>query len=104
MSDSLAPQTNYRDVKMAVPRYRYARIPLNNLSSASVSLNPTSTTLLEWRLPASTVFNLSRSYISYQWSIPALASNYGVAFADGCDFRTMYFGNGSGLGIKIRSL
>ena len=47
---TLAPQNFYRDVNVKIPRYRFARIPLNNLSSASVSLNPTSTTLLEWRL------------------------------------------------------
>lgn len=99
-SDSvLAPQNQYKDINLRVPRYRYARIPLNNLSSATVALNPTSTTLLEWKLPASSCYNLSRSYIAYQWACPALANNYSVTFEDGCDFRTAYFGNGSGLGI-----
>ena len=95
----IAPQIEYKNINMRVPRYRYARLPLNNLSSATVSLNPTSTTLLEWKIPASSVYNLSRSYIAYQWSCPALASNYSVTFEDGFDFRSCYFGNGSGLGI-----
>jgi hypothetical protein len=62
-------------------------------------LNPTSTTLCEWKIPANSCFNLSRSYIAYQWSLGASANNYGITFEDGCDWRTAYFGNGSGLGI-----
>ena len=101
MTDRLdtAPQNHYKDVKMLRPRYRYARLPLNNLTSGTVSLNPTSTTLLEWKIPASSVINMSKSYIAYQYAWPALASNYGFTYEDGCDFRTAYFGNGSGLGI-----
>lgn len=97
--DHLAPQNQYKDVDVRIPRYRYSRIPLNNFTSGSVVVPPTSTTLLEWKIPASSVINLSKSYITYQTSWPALAGNYGFTYEDGCDFRTIYFGNGSGLGI-----
>lgn len=97
---SLAPQNQYKDVPMRVPRYRYARIPLNNLTSGTVTLQPTSSTLLEWKIPASTVHNLAKSFISYNYQWPAgTAGQYGFTFEDGCDFRSAYFGNGSGLGI-----
>ena len=99
MSQSLAPQNMYKDEHIRVPRYRYARIPLNNLPSGIVSIQPTSTTLLEWKLSANTVFNLSRSHIGYQYQIPASSGNYCCTFEDGHDFRYAYFGNGSGLGI-----
>ena len=95
----LAQQCQYKDVPMRVPRYRYARIPLNNLTSGTVTLTATSSTLLEWKLPAQSVFNLSKSMIAYQYAWPALANNYGITFEDGSDFRTAYCGNGSGLGI-----
>lgn len=97
--EHLAPQNMYKDVGLRVPRYRFCRVPLNNLTSGTVSVTPTSTTLLEWKLPASSVINMAKSYIAYQYSWPALASNYGYTYEDGCDFRSVYFGNGSGLGI-----
>lgn len=89
-------QLQFKDVQMQVPRYRFARIPLNNLSAGTVTINPTSSTLCEWKLPAQTVFNLSKSFIQYQLAIPASASNYGIVFADGCDFRDIYFGDAGG--------
>ena len=96
----LAPQNQYKDVDTRIPRYRYARIPLNNLTSGTVALNPTATTLMEWKIPASSVINLAKSYVAYQYTWPAgTAGQYGFVYEDGCDFRTVYFGNGSGLGI-----
>jgi hypothetical protein len=99
MAEHLAPQNQYKDCEMRIPRYRYAKIPLNNLTSGTVIITPTATTLLEWKIPASSVVNMAKSFIAYQYQWPMLASNYGYIFEDGCDFRTAYFGNGSGLGI-----
>jgi hypothetical protein len=92
--------SNCRSVDAYLNRYRYARMPLNNLSSSSVPLAPTSTTFMEWKLPANTVFNIAQSYIQYQYTCPALANNYVCTFENGMDFcRWAYFGDGSGLGI-----
>lgn len=100
MTTELAPENLYKDINLHASRYRYARIPLNNLPSGIASMLATSTTLCEWKLPASTVFNLSKSFIQYQITFPAgAAGSYACIHADGCDFRQVYFGNGSGLGI-----
>jgi len=95
----LAPQISFRDENMRVPRYRLAKIPLNNLSSSSVNLSTSSTTLLEWKIPANSVINLSRSYLSYQLVVPALAGNASCIHESGCPIRDIYFGNSSGVGI-----
>lgn len=102
-----APQNMYKDVDIRIPRYRYARVPLNNLTSGVVSFSPTSSTLLEWRIPAQSVINLGKSYVSYQYTWPGsaagnnqgLTTGYSVVHQNGCDFRTAYLGNGSGLAI-----
>lgn len=97
---SLVKETNYKSDNVNMPHYRYARIPLNNLPSGAVAWQPTSETLLEWRVPANTVFNLSKSYISIgSMSLPALAGSYGVSYEDGFPFRRCQFSNGSGLNI-----
>lgn len=94
------PQLMFKNVNMDVPRYRYARIPLNNLPSGQVPLLPTSSTLCEWKIPAQSVINLSRSYIAYQYTLAAPAAGlYNVANIDGCDWRQVYFGMGSGVGV-----
>ena len=95
----LAPQISYKDENMRCPRYRLARIPLNNLSSGSVSLSASSTTLLEWKIPANSVINLSRSYLAYQLAVPALPGNMAVVHENGCPARDIYFGTSSGVGI-----
>lgn len=95
----LAPQLSFKDENMRVPRYRIAKIPLNNLSSSQVNLSTSSTTLLEWKIPANSVINLARSYLSYQLVVPALAGNNSVLHENGCPARDVYFGNASGVGI-----
>lgn len=94
-----APENWYKSSSVCVPRLRFARMPLNNLPSGTVVFAPTSVQLLEWRIPASTCMNLSKSYVQCQLPVPALANYYGLSFEDGVLFRTVYFGNGSGLGI-----
>ena len=70
------------------------------MPSGIAQFQTTNSTLLEWKLPASTVCNLNRSFISEQWTLPAGgAGNYGVVYEDGVSYRWCYFGNGSGLGI-----
>ena len=100
MSVNLSAQNLYKDVERNVPRYRYARIPLNNLPSGQVVFTPTSVQLMEWKLPTSTAFNISRSFVSGTVPYPALAGNFLCTFEDvGGFWRQAYFGNGSGLGL-----
>jgi len=95
------PQVDFSVSDNMVPRYRYAKIVLNNLSSSSVPLNLTSQTLAEFKIPSSTVCNFSKSYIIYQYTIPASATAglYTAVHEDGFDFQQIFFGSGSGLGI-----
>lgn len=101
MSEPVIPasQNMYKDVGMRIPRYRYAKIPLNNITASNVSFQPTSSTLLEWKIPSQSCINMARSFICYQWAVPALANNYSISFENGFDFRSVYLGSGSGLGI-----
>jgi len=101
---AMTPQLNFSVSDNMVPRYRYAKIPLNNLSSGQVPFNQTSQTLVEIKIPASTCFNLSKSFITYQYTVPAKAAvgaiNYfGAVHENGFDFQQVFFGSGSGLGI-----
>ena len=94
------PQVDFSVTDNMVPRYRYAKIVLNNLSSSQVPLNLTSQTLAEFKLPSSTVCNLSKSYIVYQYTLPApAAGTYNCVHEQAFDFQQVFFGSGSGLGI-----
>jgi len=97
---SMTPQLNFSVTDNMVPRYRYAKIPLNNLSSGSVPFNSTSQTLVEIKIPASTCFNLSKSFLTYQYTIPSgPVGSYVAVHESGFDFQQVFFGSGSGLGI-----
>ena len=76
---------DYKQHSACLPRYRYARIPLNNLAGSSVVINPSSNTLLEFKIPGRTVINLAQSYVSYSYTIPALSACYSCTFETGQD-------------------
>jgi hypothetical protein len=95
----MAYQTNYKGANLICPKYRYVKFSLNNLSSTSVQWLATSSTNLEFKVPSCVVWNPSRSYITYQYSLPAVANNYGFVYMNNLDFRTVFFGSQSGLPI-----
>ena len=102
MTDTLnrAVPTQYSDSSVRVPHYRYSRIALSNLSSGVVPFQPTTSAYLEWKLSAATVYNLSRSYITYQYQLPGGGAGlYGVVQENGLDFRSVQFQNQGGLSI-----
>ena len=97
---SMTPQLNFSVSDNMIPRYRYAKIPLNNLASGQVPFNQTSQTLVEIKIPASTCFNLSKSFLTYQYTVPAAGAGlYSAVHENGLDFQQAFFGSGSGLGI-----
>jgi hypothetical protein len=55
---------NYKTVAQASGKYRYLRLPLNNITGNTVTLSNTASQLLEFKLPVS-VYNLARSFVSY---------------------------------------
>ena len=76
-SDERVPKPdciNYKPVVMHNGRYRLRRLPLNNVTAAGVTLSAGATTLVEWKIPARTVFNPARSFIDYQLAFAAAAS------------------------------
>ncbi len=92
--------SNYKRYEAYLSRYRYARVPLNNVSSTTVPLSLNATQLMEWKIPAKTVINLSRSYISYSYTVQPLAGQNAVIFETSQDLcQWCYFGDGGGLGI-----
>ena len=96
---SMTPQLNFSVSDNMIPRYRYAKIPLNNLASGQVPFNQTSQTLVEIKIPASTCFNLSKSFLVYQYTVPQLPGYIPAVHENGFDFQQVFFGSGSGLGI-----
>jgi hypothetical protein len=80
-------------------KYRYTRIALNSSSGSTVTVGTSSVSPMDFKLPAKTCYNLSRSYVQYQYSIPAsgTAGTYACVnnlSQDLCS--TIYFGDGGG--------
>jgi hypothetical protein len=63
--------TNFKSVTEFAPRYRYLRLVVSNLNTGSVSLQPTASQMLEFKLPSTDVYNLSKSYIEYSMATGA---------------------------------
>ena len=88
---------NYKTVPMHNGRYRMRKLPLNNLTSATVPVAAASTTLVEWKIPANTVFNPARSVIEYQILYDAPAAKGNWTFEDTFEIcQSIQFGNASG--------
>lgn len=103
--EPLLAQTNDMKTHTAyLPRYRFARVALNNITSSSVSLALTSTQLMEWKLPAGTCFNLARSFVSYQYAVPALANNFAVTHEAGIPDFCSWASFGTGGGVNLVDL
>ena len=83
MSDSvLIPnQINYKKTIEYAPKYRFMRIPLNNISGNSITVTPTASQLLEFKLPPS-VYNLSKSILAYELSNPGLVGAFKRSFEE----------------------
>jgi hypothetical protein len=86
-SDERVPKpdnVNYKSVQMHNGKYRLRKVPLNNVTGSTVALSATATSLIEWKIPANTVFNPARSTIDYQTelAIPGAAGRFNYAFAD----------------------
>ena len=101
MSDSVmkTPQLDFQTRPIMGPKYKYVRIPMNNHASASVDIQPTSTELLEWKLP-SQVYNLARSYIAYNVHVPGEKDYHQMTFEDTFDIaQSATFGSAGGVDI-----
>lgn len=63
--------TNFKTVSEYAPRYRPLRLVVSNLNTGSFTLQPTASQMLEFKLPSTDVYNLSKSYIEYSMATGA---------------------------------
>ena len=100
MTTTIASQIDYKHVEpSANPKYRFIRLPMNNLPGSSIQIGPTTSQLIEFKLP-NTVYNLAQSYLSYQLNIPGVAGVFNWSFEDCFDLATnAYFGSAGGLDL-----
>ncbi len=92
--------TRLRSVHTVAPKYRYRRIALNNITGNSITVDANASQLLELKLP-NTVYNLSKSIVSWEEDYPAIAANYTFSHEDVFSLggQNTYFGTGGGLDI-----
>jgi hypothetical protein len=90
-------QNLYHNIDMKAARYRFSRQPVYNIPSGSITVNSTSANNFQIKIPAQTVFNLGRSLIPYQYTLPAgTATQYVCSYEDGVNlFRNIQFTDGS---------
>jgi len=93
----------YADYDGTLSKYRFRKVPLNASGSGStVTFQQSSSVLMEFKLPSREVFNLSKSFITYNYTIPAPAdaTYFNASLENGMDFcNFMSFGDGSGLNL-----
>ena len=63
--------TNFKSVSEFAPRYRYLRLVVSNLNTGSFTLQPTASQMMEFKLPSTDVYNLSKSYLEYSMATGA---------------------------------
>lgn len=98
--ENIPLQNFYKSVESVLPKYRYNRLALNNMSSTTVQFLATSSQNLEFKIPACTVLNPARSFLTYQYTVPPLgAGQYPCVFSNALDFRTVSFRSQSGIPI-----
>ena len=73
---------NYKSVAMYNGRYRMRKVPISNMTTSSITLQPSATQLVEFKLPANQVWNPARSSIDYVLNIPAQTAAYTWNFED----------------------
>ena len=108
ISSFVTPMNDYQVNHELLPRYRYTRVALNNVSGNAVQFQPSSSSLIEFRIPSNSCINLSRSYVSYSLPIPGAVTGsaapnalnqYTIASEMGIDFSSVQLTPGSGLDL-----
>lgn len=95
----LAPQENFMDVAMRVPRYRNSKSPPTTSPSSIVVINPNGNQQTQFIVPAASTLNFSRSFETHQGTVAPVANGSLQLFADGYDFRTINLAAASGYPI-----
>jgi hypothetical protein len=97
---TLPNQVNYKPIAEVNPRYRFQRLALNNITGNQITnISNGAQTLIEWKLPIS-VYNLSRSYMTYEYSFPVQSSTTASwSNEDTFEGSSIQFGTGGGLNL-----
>lgn len=96
----LPSQVDFKLHAIASPKYKYAKIALNNYPSGQVQIDPSSSTMLEFKLPV-LVYNKARSFLAWQEDIRAPAAAK-VVWTHEDNFtlgNSVTFGSGSGVNL-----
>lgn len=93
------PNINFKTVTQHPGKYRFLKVPLNNLTGNQVTLDAVSSSLLEFKLPA-IVYNLSKSILSYNIELSGPAAKCNFAFNDTLEIaQNITFGTAGGLNL-----
>jgi hypothetical protein len=97
-SSQTPSQIDYKLRSVEAPRYKYVKVSISNQSVFPIPILATTSSLIEFRMPNS-VYNLSRSFISYQLAIaaPVNAAGYNWTHEDVFDLgQSIQFGSTGG--------
>ena len=95
----LSKETDFQLLKTKKPNYKFVKAPLYNITTSSIQTGPTTSTLLEFKLPT-LIYNLYRSYIEYSVHLPGVGGKRNVTHEDVFDLGgTVSFGAAGGLDI-----
>ena len=79
---------------------RYHKIPLSNVSSNKLTINLSSINLGEFRISGGQVMNLGKSFVGYNYTVPATAAKYNVVHEQAQDFcNSVSFGDAAGINL-----
>lgn len=94
-----AAQLDFKLRETVAPKYKLVKIPMNNQASSSVTITPTGSIVLEWKLPTK-AYNLARSYISYSTASSVVGATGNVTFEDTFDIaQSITFGSAGGVDL-----
>jgi hypothetical protein len=96
--DLTPQQVDYKVMNTHIPKYSYLRINLNNLTSSTVSVGASVGQLLEFKIGAY-VFNPAKSFVQYDYSLGALASNYGYLHAHANEIQHVQYSTSNSINI-----
>ena len=82
MESQIPSELNYRKTDVTFPQYQLSLVTQQSGGSGtnSVTLDTSGGQQSIFELPASNAFNLSQSFLDFDYTIPALAANFNVAF------------------------
>jgi hypothetical protein len=98
-SKMVAPQIDFNMRQTVAPRYKWLKLPLNNIPTHTVTLSNGTTQQLEFKLPTK-VYNLYRSYISTTITAKETVANFAWMNEDVFDLgNSISFGGAQGVNL-----